>query len=62
MPYLQKALAKDTYNVAPILVEIFVTVLTLFANFISWRLERVKSSNSKPNRLRLTQRLTITFG
>ena len=35
LPYFKKALGKDTYNVFSILKKIFVTVLTLFANFLS---------------------------
>ena len=61
MPYFQKALGKDRYNVFSILKEIFVTVLTLFANFISSHFDKVKSSNLKVNHQQLTPRLTITF-
>ena len=42
LPYFKKALGKDTYNVFSILKEIFVTFLTLYANFLSWSFDKVK--------------------
>ena len=42
MAYFKKVLVKDTYNVFCILKEIFVTVITLFANFLSRHFDKVK--------------------
>ena len=37
----KKHLVKDTCNVFSILKEVFVTVLTLFANILSWHFDKV---------------------
>ena len=42
MAYFKKALGKDICNVFSILKEIFVTVLTLFVNFLSRPFDKVK--------------------
>ena len=42
MPYFKKVLVKDTYNVFSTLKEILLTILTLFANFLSRHFDKAK--------------------